>query len=67
MIEESELDSSSIPRIETINRITRYETTNVRHRERVMQMLERCQSQRKQNQKSVPGAGDDDGEEPQNN
>jgi hypothetical protein len=67
MIEENELDFSSIPRIETLNRITRYETTNVRHRERVMQMLERCQSQRKQNQESVPVADDDDGEEPQNN
>jgi len=73
MIEEIELrqkdvrlDSSAIPSMEALNRITRYETTNVRHRERVMQILERFQSQRKQSQKAIPGAGDDGEGGPQN-
>jgi len=56
MLEEIELrqknvsaDCSSIPSMEALNRINRYETTNVRHRARVMQMLERSQLQRRQN------------------
>jgi hypothetical protein len=66
MLEEIELrrenvnqDRRAIPTMEQLTRITRYETTNVRHRERVMQMLERSQLRRRQNPGVIPGAGDD--------
>ena len=54
------LDRSAIPSRETLDRIHRYETANVRHRYKVEERLERLQSRRKENEKAIGGAGDDD-------
>jgi hypothetical protein len=44
-------DCSAIPSKEVLDRITRYETSNVRHRYRVEARLERLQAQRRENRK----------------
>jgi len=44
-------DCSAIPSKEVLDRINRYETSNVRHRYRVEARLERLQGQRRENRK----------------
>jgi hypothetical protein len=57
-------DCSAIPSKEVLDRIHRYETSNVRHRYRVEARLEQLQARRKENAKANSGR-DSDAESPQ--
>jgi hypothetical protein len=60
-------DCSAIPSKEVLDRINRYETSNVRHRYRVEARLERLQGQRRENRKlnSEKDSDAEDSQDPQ--
>ena len=58
-------DCSAIPPKEALDRIHRYETSNVRHRYQVEKMLQELQARRKENEKAASDTGTGDYQRPE--